>query len=342
MIYDLLVVGNGLAAQTFLFELFNQKSAVIKNQNFSVGQVYADEISPPCSLRTTATVALSGIEEGISPLGNELRESYFLFEEFFKKHRPHGIEEVVQYILHSKEDEKEKLTRRYNTLTAIHSDLLNEEMTGIEMPSYQISPDVYKKWLENNLNNFELSRIKNFVRSYEFNDRGHIELTLLNGEILTTKKLILGTGAYSKLFAHFFSTEEMAPTGILAGSYLERSVDLNRPSFFLTLDGNKCVYRSQEKQLGIGSVSQKGAFLTGDFDGLKALIALFKKHLSIDIGELEDFKMVTGLRHKGRQRRPIYKALDAEKKIYMISGFYKNGFTFAHLAAREVLKELSL
>ncbi len=342
MIYDLIVVGNGLAAQTFLFELFNQKAAVIKNQNFSVGQIYADEISPPCSVRTTATVALSGIEEGISPLGNELRESYFLFEEFFKKHHPSGIEEVVQYILHSHPDEEEKLLRRYNHLSSIKSDLLKKEMTGVEMPSYQISPATFKLWMEEKLNSFELTRTKNFVRSFEINDRGHVELTLLNGEVHMAKKILLGTGAYSKIFSHFFKTEEMAPTGVLSGSYLERTIDLNRPSFFITLDGQKCVYRSNEKQLVIGSVSQKGAFLNGDFEGLKALISLFKNHLAVEIGELDDFKMVTGLRHKGRQRRPIYKALDPAKNIYMISGFYKNGFTFAHLAAREILKDLSL
>lgn len=342
MIYDLIVVGNGLAAQTFLFELFNQKSTVIKNQNFSVGQVYSDEISPPCSVRTTATVALSGIEEGISPLGNELRESYFLFEKFFETHKPLGVEKVNQFILHSNAEEKEKLTRRYKTLSPIVADFLREEMTGVEMESYQISPQTFKSWLEEKIGSFEIDRNKNFVRSMELNDLGHVELTLLNGQILTAKKILLATGAYSKIFSSFFKTSEMDATGVLAGSYLERSVDLQRPSFFITLDGNKCVYRSNEKQLVIGSVSQKGAFESADFEELKSIVKLFKDHLKIDIGEMDDYKMITGLRHKGRQRRPIYKALDSEKKIIMISGFYKNGFTFSHLAAREILKDLNL
>lgn len=339
MIYDLLVVGNGHAAQTFLFELFNFNN----NQNFSVAQVYADEISPPCSLRTTATVALSGIEEGISPLGDELRTSYFLFEEFFKKHRPDGISPVVQYILHSKEEEKEKLLRRYQELKPIESSLFQTEMSGVEMDSYLISPEKLKDWLDKKCDShLKLSRIKNFVKAIEKTEAGFVECTLLNGDVLVSKKILLATGAYSKIFSTFFSCEEMAPTSILAGSYLERLVDFDCPSFFLTLDGNKCVYRSEEKKLVIGSVSEKGAFTTGDFEGLKTLVTLFQKHLALDIGRLEDFKMVTGLRHKGRQRRPIYKALDAEKKIFMISGLYKNGFTFAHLAAREVLKELAL
>jgi hypothetical protein len=59
VIYDLIVVGNGLAAQTFLFELFNQHGEVVKSQNFSVAQVAAEGIAPACSLRTTATVSLS-------------------------------------------------------------------------------------------------------------------------------------------------------------------------------------------------------------------------------------------------------------------------------------------
>lgn len=342
MNYDLIVIGNGLAAQTFLFELFN----ATKSQNFSVAQVYADEISPPCSLRSTATVALSGIEEGVSPLGNELRDAYFLFESFFKTHSPEGIEPVVQYILHSTEDEKEKLTRRYEKLSPVRSDLLKKEMTGIEMDSYQISPDVFKKWFEKKLNSFNLQRVKNFARNVEKDEFGHVVCTLLNGDVMKAKKLVLATGAYAKIFSPFFPAADMAPTQILSGSYLERTINLNRDSFFITLDGNKCVYRSREKQLVIGSVSQKGPFESGDFAGLKDLVALFKRHLAVEIGDIEDFKMVTGLRHKGRQRRPIYKALDAEKSLYMISGFYKNGFTFSHLAARtlteDILKDLSL
>lgn len=338
MIYDLIVIGNGLAAQTFLFELFN----ATKSQNFSVAQVYADEISPPCSLRTTATVALSGIEEGISPLGNELRESYFLFEKFFQTHRPRGIEPVTQFILHSTEEEKEKLIRRYENLTSIRSSLLKQEMSGIEMESYQISPGVFAEWLEEKLNVQNLKRIKNFVKNVEKDESNHFECSLLNGEVMKAKKLVFATGAYAKIFSRFFPTEEIAPTQILSGSYLERRIDLNVPSFFLTLDGNKCVYRSNEKQLVIGSVSEKGAFATGNISGLQNLVSLFKAHLAVDIGDLGHFRMVTGLRHKGKQRRPIYRALDAEKSLYMISGFYKNGFTFAHLAAREVLKDLNL
>lgn len=44
MVYDLIVVGNGLAAQTFLFELFRHlKSDVKKSQNFSVAQIFSEE-----------------------------------------------------------------------------------------------------------------------------------------------------------------------------------------------------------------------------------------------------------------------------------------------------------
>jgi hypothetical protein len=69
VIYDLIVVGNGIAAQTFLFELFT-KLDVKKRQNFSVAQIYSEDIALSCSLRTTATVSLNGIEEGVSDLGN--------------------------------------------------------------------------------------------------------------------------------------------------------------------------------------------------------------------------------------------------------------------------------
>lgn len=346
VIYDLIVVGNGIAAQTFLFELFNSPAADVNiSQNYSVAQIFADEISPPCSLKTTSTVALSGIEEGVSPLGNELRTSYYLFEDFVKKHAPKGVRPVVQSIVFTNPKDEQKLIRRYKKLTELNDPLLNGKRMGVQTDAFHITPEELKSWFEEFLNNHSsINRMRQFVKSVEKNEQGQFVCHFLNGENIVSKKILLATGAYSKIFSTFFNFEEMSgemnETEILAGSYLERIVDFNLPSFLISVDGNKCVYRADERRLVIGSVSENGAFITADLAGLKKIVQLFNDNLSFNIGEPGDFKIQTGLRHKGKKRRPIFRALDNEKKIFMISGLYKNGFTFSHLAAREVLKEL--
>jgi hypothetical protein len=351
VIYDLIVVGNGIAAQTFLFELFNSQkfaSADVNNsQNYSVAQVFSDEISPPCSLKTTSTVALSGIEEDVSPLGNELRSSYFLFEEFVKKHSPIGVRPVVQSIVFTNSVDEAKLIRRYKKLTELNDPLLNGVRMGVQTHAFHITPEELRAWFVDFLNGqSSLKRISQFVRSIEKNEQGNVVCHLLNGENIVAKKIVLATGSYSKIFSHFFHIEElpeqMQETEILAGSYLERTVDFNLPSFLISVDGHKCVYRADEKKLVIGSVSENGAFITADLASLEKIISLFNENLSFNIGALSEFKVQTGLRHKGKKRRPIFRAIDAEKKVFMISGMYKNGFTFSHMAAKEILSHLQV
>ncbi len=339
MIYDIIVVGNGLAAQTFLFELFND---VKKSQNFSVAQIFSEEIAPSCSLRTLATVSLSGIEEGISDLGNELYSSFFMFEEFVNKHAPQGIERVEQIVSYTTPKEKGKMERRYKKLHVLTDPLFKEEFEGVRLNSYITSPEIYSSWFDEKINNHKIDRIKNFVNNVNVNDEGIVECTLLSGKKILARKILLCTGAYSKIFSDFYETPTILKekTHSVAGSFLERSIDLNRPSFFVVIDGLKLVYRSEEKLLTLGVSSTQGAFLSVDFNELNSALDFFHQKLNLSLGTLSDFKVKTGLRHKGIQRRPFYAALHEDKPIYLISGLYKNGFTFAHLTAREMLKNI--
>ncbi|MGZ3807564.1 MAG: hypothetical protein ACXVCE_05720, partial [Bacteriovorax sp.] len=196
MTYDLIVVGNGLAAQTFLFELFNQQRKDVKSQNFSVAQIFSEEIAPSCSLRTTATVSLSGIEEGVSALGDHLRESFFLFLEFVKKHSPQGVEAVNQYITFSSDDEREKLLRRYKKLDVLNDPLFRSEKHGVTLSSYLIAPELFSGWFEDHLQNENLTRIKNFVRSIDKNADGVIECSLMDGKVIKGSKIVVCSGAF--------------------------------------------------------------------------------------------------------------------------------------------------
>ncbi|MBC7539907.1 MAG: hypothetical protein H7281_13885 [Bacteriovorax sp.] len=342
MIYDLIVVGNGIAAQTFLFELFT-KLDVKKRQNFSVAQIYSEEIAASCSLRTTATVSLSGIEEGVSDLGNELRESYFLFEEFQKTHNPAGVEKVAQVISYSNDKDRAKMIRRYKVLKKVSHPILKEEQEGIQLNSYLVQPLLFNSWFKDQLSHHDIVQKKKFLKKFTKINDGIIECELHNNEVLKTKKIVLCTGAYAKLFSEFSDeTLDFKNTQTVPGSFLERSVNLLRPSFYVTINELNLIYRSEEQTLIVGSASSNGGIIMADYKELNGILDMFNQKCNFSIGHLSDFKIVTGLRHKGVRRRAIAKALDLEKNIYMISGLYKNGFTSSHLCAKKVLSEINL
>jgi hypothetical protein len=342
VIYDIIIVGNGLAGQTFLFKLINHlKLDVNKRQNLSIAQISSQEVTPSCSLRSTATVSLNGIDEGVSHLGNELRDSFFLFKDFVKNHRPDGVEEVRQMITFSHQLEKEKLIRRYKKLNSINHPLFPTERVGIELDSYLIDPHLYGNWFNQKLALENIDHKKVFLRNITTDDKGLIVCELINNEKLKAHKVVLCTGAYAKIFSlHFAVTEELQNSQVVAGSFLEKSIDLFLPSFYLTLDGHQLIYRSLTKTLVLGSASYQGAIIGPDFKELKKIYDLFSSTLNFSIGSFHDFKAVVGLRHKAKQRRPVAQALNNEKSVYMINGFYKNGFTVSHLCADVVMRDL--
>lgn len=338
MIYDLVVIGNGLAAQVFLHTLFTN---VNKSQNYSVAQIFSEELAPACSLRSTASVSLSGIEEGISELGDELSKSFFYFEEFYRTHSPAGIESIEQYVAAFSERENEKNQRRYKHLDDLTHPFFIKSLRGKKLQSYIVSPEQLTQWFEDKLETFPLKRLRHFVQSVSKKTDDLNECHLLGGEKVFAKKILFCTGAYAKIHAQFFGMDKtLERTQVVAGSFLERSVDLNCDSFYFTLDGHNLIYRKSDHKLILGSVSTKGAVASADFLELAQLLEFFKTLLNLPLGEMSDFFVTTGLRHKGIKRRPFYQALDADNRLFLMSGLYKNGYSFPYYVAHEILKKI--
>lgn len=342
MVYDLIVVGNGIAGQTFLLKLINKlKEDVNKSQNYTVAQIFSAEITPACSLRSTATVSLSGIEEGISELGNELRDSFFLFEDFVKNHQPSGVELVKQVVTFTTQREKEKFLRRYKKLFHLSHPLFEAEIDGVELNSYLIDPELYGDWHNQKIASEKIDQKKDFLKNITVDDHGLIVCELINNEVLKARKVVLCTGAYAKVFSqHFSLTEDLKDTQVVAGSYLEKSIELSMPSFYITLNGHHLIYRSSVRTLILGTASLFGAITGPDLGELFNIYNLFSSHLNFSLGAFSDFKAVVGLRHKAKKRRPMASALNNEKSVFMINGLYKNGFSFSHLCADVVMRDL--
>ena len=151
-------------------------------------------------------------------------------------------------------------------------------------------------------------------------------------------------GAYSKIFENFFipldADSKEVKNSIKAGSYFEKYCDLGKDSFYLSIDGHQVLYRKNayESKLIIGSATTMGAFEVPDYQALSLIFNKVKPLLTFDIGEMKDFKVITGLRHKGPKRLLISECLDNEQKsLFRINGLYKNGYTMAFLASKRML-----
>lgn len=341
IIYDLLVIGNGIAAQFFLWNLSNNESI---SQNFSIAHVYSQELAPACSLRSSATVSLNGIEEDVSQLGNDMREAFFLFDNLYKNHHPEGVEEVTRTVVSTNENDTKKLTRRYKQLVEVKHERLRNIYPGAEYNSYIISPEVFSAWINKNIS-ITKTNYPYFVCDIIKGD-DEVEIKLQNGDVVFAKKILFAVGAFGKIFEKFYSPPESdsieIKNMIKAGSYLERTIDLGSKSFYLSIDGNQVLYRknSFESTLIIGSITAIGAFEAPDVVSLKALIDKLSDLLTFNLGSYSDFKIVTGLRHKGPKRLIICEAIDNEKRLFRINGLYKNGYSLGLLAGKRMVELL--
>lgn len=338
-IYDLAVIGNGIAAQSFLWNL-SMNTNFNGGEPYSIAHLYTEKIAPPCSLRSSATVSLNGVEEDVSPLGNDLREAYYLFENFFNQHCPEGVEKIKRSVLSTNENDTAKLKRRYKALSWIEPNNIKGKYLGIEYFSYVITPKDFLKWMTSQIkipkDNFPYM-VKDIIKNKE-----DFTIVLQDESTLLTKKILFATGAFSKIFENFylFSKENSfeEKNAIKSGTYLERDLYLGEKSFYITIDGNLLLYRKNcnENKLIIGSLSNEGAYEFPDIKSLSELLLKLNEIVTFDLGHIKDYSIVTGLRHKGKKRMLICTSLDDEKKIFTLNGLYKNGYSLSFLGAKRM------
>lgn len=347
MIYDLAVIGNGIAAQTFLWNLSEKFTGdEKKSQNFSVAHIYSEKCAPACSLRSLASISLNGVEESAQGLGEDLRDAYFKFIDFYQKYSPPGIHPVKQQHFFTNEKDEAKMLRRFTTLSPqYHPHIIGENRSGAVVDAFILESKTFMNWFQN-LIKLSKKEYSSFLKNLTIDSDGNFELHLEDQSVVKAKKVVLAVGAYAKIYGHFFRSEEIPfseeKNQIKAGSFLERNIDLGNESFLFTIDMNKVMYRAFEKKLLIGSVTTVGAFEVPPIKDLQFLLEKVQTVINFDLGRITEFKVVTGLRHKGPRRKFIAERMSETREIYGINGFYKNGFTLNFLAAEKLIKEMKL
>ena len=170
------------------------------------------------------------------------------------------------------------------------------------------------------------------------------------GNEIWAKKIVFATGAYAKIYQHFFQElvglDKESKNEIKAGFYLERLIDLGHESFYLSIDGINVLYRSSENKreesfLQIGSVSVLGAYPITPEKEILNLLETIRPKLNFNIGTREDFQVICGLRHKASKRMIEAMESTTTENIFHINGLYKNGFSMSFLAAKRIANLLT-
>jgi hypothetical protein len=327
MLYDLAVIGDGIFGNVFLHEI---NGLVNKSQNFTVAHIYEEKLAPMCSLRTTSTVSQNGVEEGISPLGDLLLNSFSAFVDFYQHNKDYGIIPSKQFIFTTIESKKAKLKRRFKEqIGVINSPYFHGIQTGVVIDSYIISPDTFFSKIKSTPKNFLKTDFIKLVKCVEEKDN-FVLITFVDDTTIQAKKVLLATGAYSKIFPGMFQkttfAEKINETKVVAGSYLIKKANFETDLYF-TINGHNLVYRKATKELIIGSTEYEGALMVPEVYELKKILADVSAHVTFDLGSIDEYKAISGIRHKGHRRMPTFEPISENQRIWFANGAYKNGWS---------------
>ncbi|MFI5391683.1 MAG: FAD-dependent oxidoreductase [Bacteriovoracales bacterium] len=325
---DLIIIGNGIAANCFLWELQKQK------RNLSILKIHSEDLAPSCSLNSTAMVTLRGITKGISPLGDELFDAYQLAESFFKAEKPDGVVPSKFYSI-CEEEEKEEYLRRFGSLEEIEFSTLKDKYSGKIWDGFIINPEKFLTFLQRNTNDSHTS-ISAMVTTTDFTEEG-VTVSTLDGAKYRAQKLLICAGAYTKIYEPLYPVHDaIKGSQSVPGAYLEiGSVDLGPKSFVVSRGGENLIYWAETKTLKIGTTTQKNGIEAADFAKLKEIYENFQEIIKEELPKISDFKVKVGLRQKGPKRKPFYGKV--APNVFALISLYKNGYTFPFLGAKKIL-----
>lgn len=314
--FDLIIVGYGIAARCLLQEM--AKDAKFHNKNILV--LHHEDFFKPCSLNTTSVVCLSDIQKGISPLGDMIVDSFELASSYYRGLASDVVECAKQFSL--KKDEKENIIKKEYEAFFIHPEKLLLEMEGD-----------YKNLLK-------LTFLKQFVSDL-VEDNASTLVTTNEGDF-RTRDVVVAAGAWSNFLQKDIQNDDLNRSKFVSGSYLIfEDVDYGQESFSYSYGHFNIIYKSYSQELLIGGTTVKENIEAPSVTELLEQYTTFQTLLDGEIllPPFECAKIKTGIRHKGRKRMPYFG--EVRKGLYLMSGLYKNGFSFPFLGAKKITSLMS-
>ncbi len=290
------VIGDGIAANTFIFYLLSRTSDI------KVTQFFNESLFPQSSLKSTAIVANRNTPFGVSEYGDLLNKSFIELESFYLKNSAKFLEEI-EVIDHIDYGNGVDYHRKYPNA--------RKSKYGFEFAekAYIFYPHEFLKKLRE-LNNNE--RIKQAITEYK--------------QLSEYDFIVDCSGHYMKFFNHYVDSQ------ITSGSYLCADFDFDH-SFSITMHRCNLIYRKKYKQLIIGSSTGHDFMEQKEFRHLKACYKTLGEY-DFQLPSFNEFELVRSYRHKMLKRLPVWK--EFKKNKYINGGYFRNGYQFSFLAGKEL------
>jgi len=318
------VVGDGIAARCLLWHIASDEEYC---KSKKILHIASDDFYPACTKRTTSVVSYGSHQKGISELGDLLVDSLEAFDQFISINSPDGITLSSQFYLFPKSEEKiEQFKSRYNDFSIFEG---NQCAVG---PCAIINSKELNEWFKKGFS----EKFKHYTNLEDIVvnlDKLSSSLnTRENGTILF-RKAIVCTGAYTSLL---HQDRILADGKAVSGSYFEwRDIELNRDSFVLSQGHFNIIYRAHEKLMLFGGTSFDGMVFDHYKKELRDNYLAMSSYLpGLDLPDIQQAKVLTGIRHKGKKRMPQF---INEGNILFFNGLYKNGFSFPFFFAKKLL-----
>ncbi len=268
-----------------------------------------------CAVNSMPFVSSYGIQEGLSPLGDLLVDSYKKFCQFYDEENPEGVEKVDHYILYSNQDQK--LVKRFGVPRSL--DFRNKTFEGHRLTSHLIRPKTFLEFL------FPQNKItQHFLTT--------TELQKIIKEVQQQKmKIIFCSGALGHK-----SIEAPKSSKIVAGAYYELGLDLGAKSFIFTTEEGNLIYEASESKIFLGATSEPNEFALPDLKCLETIRGFYAQFFP----ELLEVKahLKVGLRLKGSKRYP--RMMKLQDGLILMDSLYKNGWSLPFSLCDKVFKLL--
>lgn len=330
MTYDLIVVGDGLAARVFLYRF----SGFIRQYNSQIPSVLVisdAQTYTPCSLKTTATISKVGMQPGVGEHGDLLLRAYDEFESFARELPAKIVTCAAHYqvFMGNMDKDEERFCRRYGTPSEISPGL-----RAVKGESYLADPVAMMNYLKSGS---EVTYVNDSVLAL---DHSGVVMTL-NGRYQAKHVLVAAGGAGEELLADSRNLGNSPSVGeSVFGSYLEWEGTNPLPnlgeSWQVALSKFNVLYRHLDQKLLLGGTTTKNIHCFHPVE-MKEQYELAQEVLEGRLPCLNAAKHLVGERSKLAARRPFWGRVAG--RIWAIRGLYKNGFTLAFLAARELLED---
>ncbi len=334
--FDGIFIGHGIASYTVLYYF----SKIIAQKNGASQKILVLESpqSLPCSLNTTSHAGTINSREGISPLGDMIKDAYFSFCDFVDEDRPKGVYEGRLFKSYDISDEvRPELTKQ---IIPFHF-FKNKSFYGCWDKHHIIEPYDFMNWMkEQYLLNFEKNGIevvykKEHVENVFRENQNYV--LKCSEESYQTKSLFLGTGPLKLDFWNqdHWNYTKMKQRG---GDYLfKKGINLGEESFAVTVENASLVYRHFNQEVLIGGTTNPEGFQEINHKELREYHSLFKDYHN-ELPCYRQFELGHGMRMRGVKRMPF--SGEIAPKLYALLGLYKNGFTFPFLLAPELAKKM--